>query len=168
ALLRDADVPLDVQVDCWLLIAAAELAEHRADPARAAVERALRVAEAEHLRRPVLEAAAPVRRLLREDESVMDRHGWLSPAVADAPGAALTPPATAGDGAPLTLAAEPLTARETEVLTLLAALLSTEEIAGRMFVSVNTVKTHIRGILRKLAATRRNEAVRRARTLGLL
>jgi LuxR family maltose regulon positive regulatory protein len=37
-----------------------------------------------------------------------------------------------------------------------------------MFVSVNTVKTHIRGVLRKLAATRRNEAVRRARQLGLV
>jgi LuxR family maltose regulon positive regulatory protein len=50
----------------------------------------------------------------------------------------------------------------------MSALLSTEEIAGRMFVPVNTVKTHIRAILRKLAAERRNHAVRRARDLGLL
>jgi LuxR family maltose regulon positive regulatory protein len=35
-------------------------------------------------------------------------------------------------------------------------------------VSVNTVKTHIRGILRKLSANRRNDAIRRARELGLL
>ena len=63
---------------------------------------------------------------------------------------------------------EPLTAKETEVLGYLAQLFSTEEIARTMYVSVNTVKTHVRGVLRKLAATRRNEAVRRARDLGLL
>ncbi len=50
----------------------------------------------------------------------------------------------------------------------LAELLTTEEIAERMFVSVNTVRTHIRGILRKLGVNRRNAAVRKARTLRLL
>ena len=61
-----------------------------------------------------------------------------------------------------------LTDKEMEVLRHLAALLSTEEVARTMFVSVNTVKTHVRGILRKLAASRRNEAIRRARELGLI
>jgi LuxR family maltose regulon positive regulatory protein len=37
-----------------------------------------------------------------------------------------------------------------------------------MFISVNTVKTHIRSILRKLSVTRRNEAVRRARELNIV
>jgi LuxR family maltose regulon positive regulatory protein len=37
-----------------------------------------------------------------------------------------------------------------------------------MFISINTVRTHVRNILRKLAASRRNEAVRRARQLGVL
>jgi len=50
----------------------------------------------------------------------------------------------------------------------LAALLSTEEIARAMLVSVNTVKTHVRGVLRKLAVSHRNDAVRRARQLGLV
>jgi LuxR family maltose regulon positive regulatory protein len=59
-------------------------------------------------------------------------------------------------------------ARELEVLGHLAQLLSTAEIAAAMFVSVNTVRTHIRSILRKLGATRRNEAVRRARELEIL
>jgi ATP/maltotriose-dependent transcriptional regulator MalT len=63
---------------------------------------------------------------------------------------------------------EPLTPKEGEVLGHLAELLSTEEIAATMFVSVNTVRTHVRNILRKLAVTRRNEAVRRARKLSLL
>jgi len=63
---------------------------------------------------------------------------------------------------------EPLTAKEHEVLGHLSDLLSTEEIAGAMYVSVNTVRTHVRSILRKLAVSRRNEAVRRARALGLI
>jgi LuxR family maltose regulon positive regulatory protein len=61
-----------------------------------------------------------------------------------------------------------LTPRELDVLGHLAELMSTEETAAAMFVSVNTVRTHIRSILRKLGVTRRNAAVRRARELGLL
>jgi LuxR family maltose regulon positive regulatory protein len=63
---------------------------------------------------------------------------------------------------------EPLTAKEREVLGHLAELLTTDEIATAMFVSINTVRTHVRSILRKLAVHRRNEAVRRARALRLL
>lgn len=63
---------------------------------------------------------------------------------------------------------DPLTPREREVLGLLTEFLTTEEIASSMFVSVNTVRTHVRNILRKLDASRRNEAVRRAWALGLL
>lgn len=63
---------------------------------------------------------------------------------------------------------EPLTAKEHEVLGHLSELLTTEEIATAMFVSVNTVRTHVRHILRKLAVSRRNDAVRRARALRLL
>jgi LuxR family transcriptional regulator, maltose regulon positive regulatory protein len=63
---------------------------------------------------------------------------------------------------------EELSPRELEVLRLLAELLSTTEIAAALFVSVNTVRTHVRSILRKLGVARRNDAVRRARELHLL
>ena len=63
---------------------------------------------------------------------------------------------------------EPLTDKEREVLEHLSELLTTEEIAGAMYISVNTVRTHVRNILRKLAASRRNEAVRRARELKII
>jgi LuxR family maltose regulon positive regulatory protein len=63
---------------------------------------------------------------------------------------------------------EPLTGKEREVLGHLAELLTTEEIAAVMFISINTVRTHIRNLLRKLAVARRNEAVRRARDLKLI
>jgi LuxR family maltose regulon positive regulatory protein len=61
-----------------------------------------------------------------------------------------------------------LTSKEHEVLEYLAELLTTEEIASTMYISVNTVRSHVRSILRKLSASRRNEAVRRAWELKLL
>jgi LuxR family maltose regulon positive regulatory protein len=62
----------------------------------------------------------------------------------------------------------PLTKKEQEVLGYLAELLTTDEIAATMFVSVNTVRSHVRSVLRKLGVARRNEAVRRAWELKLL
>jgi LuxR family transcriptional regulator, maltose regulon positive regulatory protein len=62
---------------------------------------------------------------------------------------------------------EPLTEREREVLRLAAAMLTTAEIASELYISTNTVKTHLRSIFRKLAASHRGEAVRRARHLAL-
>jgi LuxR family transcriptional regulator, maltose regulon positive regulatory protein len=62
----------------------------------------------------------------------------------------------------------PLTERELAVLRLLATRLSTREISGELYVSVNTVRTHVKAVYRKLQATNRAEAVARARELGLL
>ena len=63
---------------------------------------------------------------------------------------------------------EPLTDREITVLRYLQSILSTGEIAAELCVSVNTVKTHVRNIYRKLAVSRRRDAVRRARELHIL
>ncbi|WP_344825457.1 helix-turn-helix transcriptional regulator [Actinocorallia longicatena] len=64
--------------------------------------------------------------------------------------------------------ADPLTDREVAVLRLLAGDLSLREIGGRLYVSVNTVKSHSRAIYRKLGVTSRIEAVERAGELGLI
>jgi LuxR family maltose regulon positive regulatory protein len=61
-----------------------------------------------------------------------------------------------------------LTDRELAVLHLLDTDLSQREIGAMLYVSLNTVKTHVRGIFRKLDASSRREAVQRARALGLL
>jgi LuxR family maltose regulon positive regulatory protein len=63
---------------------------------------------------------------------------------------------------------DPLTERERAVLRYLATSMSTAEIAAELFLSVNTIKTHLAAIYRKLAASRRREAVLRARELELL
>jgi LuxR family maltose regulon positive regulatory protein len=171
ALLRRGDLPLGVRVEAWLLRAQAALARGDRKVAEQAADRALRTATDERLLRPVWEAPPQLRGLLRAvgPDPVGSPRGTGSgrgrrPGVGSR---GATPPLPAPTpGRPVVV--EPLTAREQEVLGYLSALLSTEEIAELMFVSVNTVKSHVRGILRKLGAPRRNEAIRRARELQLV
>lgn len=63
---------------------------------------------------------------------------------------------------------EALTPAEHRVLDLLPTHMSDKQIGEQLFVSPNTVKTHLRGVYRKLKVTSRDEAVARARELGLL
>jgi LuxR family maltose regulon positive regulatory protein len=63
---------------------------------------------------------------------------------------------------------EPLSQAEARVLRLLQTSLSAPEIARELYVSVNTVRTHMRHLYDKLGAHRRLEAIDRARALGLL
>jgi DNA-binding NarL/FixJ family response regulator len=58
--------------------------------------------------------------------------------------------------------------REHEVLQLMAQGLSNQEIADKLFVSLNTVKTHASNLFVKLEASRRTEAVRKAKELSLI
>jgi LuxR family maltose regulon positive regulatory protein len=66
------------------------------------------------------------------------------------------------------IAGEELTPKELEVLRLLATRLSRREIGERLYVSLNTVKTHQRAVYRKLGVEHRGAALNRARELGLL
>jgi LuxR family maltose regulon positive regulatory protein len=68
----------------------------------------------------------------------------------------------------LTGLVEGLTQREIEVLRLLAGSLTNQEIAEKLYVSENTVKTHLANIYGKLGARDRREAITRARSAGLL
>jgi LuxR family maltose regulon positive regulatory protein len=61
-----------------------------------------------------------------------------------------------------------LSERELALLRLLPSRLSQREIAAELYVSINTVKTHMRSIFRKLGVASRDQAVARARELGLL
>ena len=61
-----------------------------------------------------------------------------------------------------------ISARELAVLHEIAAGHSNKEIAARLHVSPNTVKTHVARLLEKLGAKRRTDALRRARELGLM
>jgi LuxR family maltose regulon positive regulatory protein len=63
---------------------------------------------------------------------------------------------------------ESLSERELEVLALIAAGESNGEIAGKLFVSISTVKTHVNNLYRKLGARSRTQAIARAREMDLL
>lgn len=67
-----------------------------------------------------------------------------------------------------TLARLGISQRELEVLGLMAAGLSNQQIADRIFVSLNTVKTHSSRIFEKLDVQRRTQAVEKGRQLGLI
>jgi LuxR family maltose regulon positive regulatory protein len=117
-----------------------------------------------------------VRRLLAQDAQLVQENDWLAMTPASRQGAGrrsgtahvLLPHQRTGDEPLVTPVIETLTRKELEVLEHLAELLTTEEIASDMYVSVNTIRTHVRSILRKLGVSRRNAAVRRARELRLL
>ena len=169
-------VQLEAQVDGWLVQSAQSIKRGDSRSSRVCLERALRLAAPEQLRRPFLQAPSEVRRLLQPSGDVMAHHPWLR--VPGSPrGTGHARRGSSGhlpdDRSPerqLDRVARiiPLTGKEQEVLEYLAELLTTDEIATTMFVSVNTVRSHVRSILRKLGASRRNEAVRRAWELGLL
>src|SRR5436305_11810429 len=61
-----------------------------------------------------------------------------------------------------------ITARELEILQLIAGGLSNREIAGKLFVSENTVKTHSSRLFEKLSAKRRTQAVQIGKELQLI
>jgi LuxR family maltose regulon positive regulatory protein len=142
----------------------AEVADAAGDPstARRLVAEALQEARREQLHRPFLEAGPWIRRFLDVPSLRGLAAGWLIPGS--------TPH---GGGLPQVEERPPpvveeLSPRECDVLRRLAQMMSTEEIAADLYVSVNTVKTHLKSAYRKLSVNRRSEAVRRARDLGLL
>jgi LuxR family maltose regulon positive regulatory protein len=166
------DAPLPTQVEGWLVEAARQMQGGSATRARSALHKSLRLATPESVRRPFREAEFTVRQLLARDSQLQRDHPWLSGGSLRVDHGNRRQPLLPGPAefpdqrwAPVV---EALTAKELEVLGHLAELLTTEEIASTMFVSVNTIRTHVRSILRKLGVSRRNAAVRRARELQLL
>ncbi|WP_442934417.1 LuxR C-terminal-related transcriptional regulator [Micromonospora sp. CPCC 205546] len=156
--------PLPVRLDAAVLDAV--LARRAGDDRRAGrvLEQALDLAGPEGLRRPFTRAEPGIRDLLAAHLDAGTAH-W--PTVSDLVRGADAP----AERAPAPRAAaldEPLTERELTILRYLQSILTNVEIAAELSLSVNTVKTHVRNIYRKLDATRRREAVRRARDLHLI
>ena len=132
--------------------------EGRQAESRRSLSAALAAAEGEGLVRPFLQR----RRARRGAPAEPARPARRVPASSSS---------TASRRAPNPAAAqlvEPLTARELELLAYLPSRLTNSELAARCFVSVNTVKTHMAHIYRKLDASGRDAAIARARELGLL
>jgi LuxR family maltose regulon positive regulatory protein len=161
-------------VQAWLLEAIARDALGDPGAARRALEHALNLAKPEELLFPFLLDPAP---------GLLERHRRLGTAHATLIGKILnvlagrTPTAPSGhqpgggsgvQAGPGPGLREPLSQGEIRVLRYLPTKLSVPEIADQLYLSVNTVKTHMRHLYGKLGAHRRHEAVEQARALGLL
>jgi len=159
-----ADGTLPVRAEAWLLDALAldALAEH--DGAATSLERSLDLAEPAGLSRLIVEHGIRVRPLLHRHV----RHGTAHPAMVGTALATLEHRGDERSHSVAVLVAESLSAREEAILRYLPTMMSNHEIAGELFVSVNTVKTHLKAIYRKLDASGRREAVHRGRELGLM
>ncbi len=147
------------QLEAWLLLALAEHARGERHTATQALEHALALAEREPLRDAFLLNGPGVCELLEAQAQTGTAHPALLEVLLE--GVCQRAPAPAK-------LAEPLTERELRILRYLPTMLSNAEIGAEIFVSLNTVKTHLRSIYRKLGASGRAEAVERARALGLL
>jgi len=150
-------------------LADARLSYHRGDCARGrrSLGRALRLAEPERLRLPFALERGWIGPVLRRDPDLAHAYRHVLPSALRGNQAPIPAGGTTGDvtTAP---AVEPLTEREREVLRHVSGMLTTAEIASELYISTNTVKSHIKHICHKLAATHRGEAVRRARQLQLI
>lgn len=118
--------------------------------------RALDVAARLHGLRPLVDSSEGFHQVLREGSGRWGPHERLATRV------------LGYIGNPTSISSVALTARELEVLRELPSLNTVDEIASVLFVSVNTVKTHLRSLYRKLGVTSRRDAVAEARRLGLV
>jgi LuxR family transcriptional regulator, maltose regulon positive regulatory protein len=132
---------------------------------RRSLASALRLAEPEQLRLPFVLERSWIGPVLRRDPELAHAYRHL---LAPTLGPDQLPALRAAPEQATILAAEPLSEREREVLRHVSRMLTTPEVACEMHISTHTVKTHIQSICRKLAVTRRGEAVRRARQLELI
>jgi LuxR family maltose regulon positive regulatory protein len=164
-------------IEVLVLQALALRARSDEQAALAALQRALTLAEPEGYIRVFADEGAPMAELLRRllkshrKKSSEIQGGFSLEYVGkllEALGAGITAPTKVHVRGPAALVVDPVTERELEVLKLLDSELSNRQIAARMFVSVATVKTHIRHLYRKLGVTARHQAVARGRELGLL
>jgi LuxR family maltose regulon positive regulatory protein len=153
------------------LAAAAGYLERAVEGAAAAQDRSLRVAVkllAGRLRHAQADPAGAFAELQLATDDV-DPAGvvsTLSPFLDELAPASLDPAPDAVSAMPVLI--ESLSERERTVLRYLPTMLTFGEIGSELYISVNTTKSHVRSIYRKLGAVGRRDAVRRARQLQLL
>jgi LuxR family transcriptional regulator, maltose regulon positive regulatory protein len=151
------------RAEIWAIDAIARDAVHDEEGALRAVERALDLAEPRGYAGILARYGAPLRSLLRRRVERGTGHRALAAQLLSTLGAG----SAASHAAPSALL-DPLSDRELAVLRFLPTMMSNAEIASEMFVSVNTVKTHLKHVYRKLDVADRRDCVRRARELRLL
>jgi len=119
--------------------------------------------------RPFVELGRPMAKLLERLADQKGLTGYLQFVLDKFPGDEQQPGAAAGESRAITGSevwpAKPLTPREFDVLELLAQRLQTKEIAARLFVSSETVKSHLKHLYQKLDVYNRRDAAIKAKEL---
>ena len=153
-------------IELRVLEALAYRAQRDIPQALRALERALSLAEPEGYVRVFVDEGQPMARLLYRAVELGIVPAYASRLLAAFPDAGpfAQPTARASEFEGV----EPLSDREKQVLQLVAQGLSNPEIAGRLFISLGTVKVHTRNIYGKLGVHTRMQAVARAVSLGIL
>jgi LuxR family transcriptional regulator, maltose regulon positive regulatory protein len=160
-------VPATQRVEALVLLSLAADALRQDAASLDAMCRAVELAEPQQVRRPFLQDGDRLRRLLARHARLSNVRGdFLASLLREAAPAGVRLP-TQRRSLPFSLA-EPLSDREQAVLYLLPTLLSNGDIATELHVSVNTVKTHLKSLYRKLGVESRRDAVRVADQFGLL
>jgi LuxR family maltose regulon positive regulatory protein len=156
------------------LLALANRKQERLDEALTILERAVSLAQPGGWIRPFVEPGPPMADLLKrlpEKKVAAAFIQNLLAAIRDEDRRAKyvreTQPALEPAKRPQPLV-EPLTNRELDVLELIEQRLQNKEIAEKLFISAETVKGHLRNIYQKLGVSKRREAVRKAKNLGIL
>jgi len=146
------------EIQALMLKASAEDALGDVGASSRALERALELAEPDGLLLPFLLHPAPA--LLERHSRLRSTHASLIAEILNLLSGQAPAPGH-GD-------AEPLSESELRVLRYLPTNLRAPEIAAELFVSLNTIRTHMRNVYSKLGVHSRADAVKRARELGLL
>jgi LuxR family maltose regulon positive regulatory protein len=156
-------VTLQEQISGLLIAAAAQRRLGLADEAGWLLEQALTLAEPEGAYRAFLDAGAAVRSAMTVLIAPTSRHAGFAGRILERFDAQAPRPSGPADAASV-----PLTDSERAVLRFLPSHMTNEEISQALFLSINTVKTHLRSAYRKLGVSSRREAIARGRRLGLL
>ena len=156
-------VTLQEQISGLLVAAAAQRRLGSTDEAAALLEQALALAEPDGAYRAFLDGGGSVRSAMTVLIQPTSRHAGFAGRILERFDAQAPRPAGPADAASV-----PLTDSERAVLRFLPSHMTNEEISQALFLSINTVKTHLRSAYRKLGVSSRREAIARGRRLGLL
>jgi LuxR family maltose regulon positive regulatory protein len=154
-------------ITVYLQLALVEQTSGHVEQALTRVEEALRLAAAEDYRRAFLNEGQAIAALLPRARHVAPAFVDDLLDAFDADRRSSADRSRSGDR-PRSALVEPLTEREQEILRLIAAGRSNPEIAERLYLSLNTIKWHVKNLYGKLDVSSRIEAVAHAQELGLL
>jgi LuxR family maltose regulon positive regulatory protein len=156
------------ELETLILLALAHAAQQDATPALAWIQEALTLAEPEGYTRLFLEFGRSLAPLLRLSLERSSSTGYAARLLEIFEAEAASPSRRGREVSPVAQLVEPLSARELDVLRLLAEGLTNRQIAQRLHLSPNTIRIHTSSIYGKLGVENRTQAVSRARDLGFL